>query len=177
MSLSEWLLKIKNDQLIFLSVCIIATITLFLSMVQNIHFWYMTPIVPFLAIISCSGLMKLWKNQGKTLKIFIVLFCLTNLTIRFIKIKNHQEAPMLIEQTKQQIKKADKVIISSGYPNQDILLYFNFLNSNVDYQLKNNQINLGTNEILLAPKSNFKQNKNDYQIIWEDDDYLVLKGK
>jgi len=166
--------KLKSDHLLLLSACFIVPLGLFFCLVHSVNFWYLTPLLPFLAIVSTWSLMKVWESKYLIGKILIVVFCLFSLIFRFDKISKIDEKPIIVKQIEANNHNTTNLIILDVPPTQDVLLYLNFNYGQVKYNTPISEALFPNNHVGLL-KENLHQVKGEHKIIAEDDQYVVVE--
>ena len=176
LKLSELWQKLMAAPLLLLSLCVIVPLGLFFCLVHSVNSWYLTPLLPFLAIISTWSVMKIWELDYRSAKIFIVLFCLFSLMYRVNKLTIDDEKPIIIQQIEANKYSNTNLIVINVPPTQDVLLYLNYNYGNVQYN-SIPSISPDLNEHVGILKKKLHQIKFPHTIIAEDDEYAVIKMK
>lgn len=166
--LKEEILKGKNNLLIF-SVIMFCTFSLFFTIVQNSHFWYMTPALPFVAIITAYGAEHLVHNYRWS--IYIILGILVVKSGQKVNSQlNTKGIPSVFIDHKDDIKNAS-FIQCIGNPSGDALLYLYHINKNIRFKGETNS------NVAWIRRSHWKKNQNKYKLLgtFHDGDQMLVE--
>ncbi len=169
--------RLRSDPLLLLSVLMLVPIGLFLSLVPNVHFWYMTPALPFLAILSSWSLLYFWQYNHQLLRLAIVLFCVANLAIRWQRLSEYPPRPAIFDQSRAALREASQISLYGKLPSQDLLLYINFENEHILYKKGSSKVELPAEAIGWISKNIPFRLPADYQKVAENVHFLVVKKK
>ncbi len=162
--------------LFLFSFCIISTTGLILSLSAESHFWYMTPAVPFIAILVAAGFEKLSKHYKPTVYVAIILSMVT-FTKKIYELSTPHSKPSFISSNQAIIEKADKISVYN-MGRQDYLLYLKFNNKNVT--ISRELTNLGTfpDELLVTNKETYENSpslKSTTTVHYDTGEVFILR--
>ena len=122
-------LKIRENELLLLSLCIIVTVSVILTFSQNKRPWYIAPMMPFVAIVTTTGIRYIWKyNYVKYVVSGLLLFTLIRQFIFVDSVK--KDRGYFVKQNRNLIENCHQFKIGQDLP-QDLKLYSYWYNKNV----------------------------------------------
>ncbi len=115
----KWL---HDRPILLLSLSVVLPVSVFACLGHNINYWYLTPMLPFLAILVSYVMEFIWQ-QNRIFKIGLVLFIVFNLVNRLYEMRklNH-ELPQLIQEIDDRYIFMSSLNVQAHLP-QDELLY------------------------------------------------------
>lgn len=173
-NVDNWLNAVRKDKLLLFSCCVIIVFALFFTFSHNINFWYLTPIIPFLAIFSLYGI-----NEFKTKKpaqIIVILFVAITLINRFIIINENNQSSKVFTENELIINKAKGINIIGKFPDQSLFMHLRIMNPNTKYVEK--KTTLETNELGYVEQAFYNKNKllfANREILAENNQYYLIR--
>lgn len=124
-------IKNKANTMTVFSICVVTPLIIVLTLASTKNFWYLAPTFMFIALITTKAILYLAGKWKKVKIVFVLLFLFT--------IARHcyylYDLPTLMHAafTNNEILKNKKVVVI-GRLKQDLLLYLNWLKTEINFQ-------------------------------------------
>ena len=162
-------LKYINTQKMFfavLSVCMSLPIILVINFSAKPYSWYLTPVWPFIAFLTAYGMIYMQK-KWRPFSIVWVLFILLNLVKHFDLINNKSEGlHNHLTRANPVLSKLSSIILLKS-PQENILLYLNWMNMGFETIRNKNLLNEHIGEIALVHKDDMSEQLQKLQSFGE----------
>lgn len=121
-------IRLKDNELLLLSLCLIVTISIILTLSQNKRPWYVAPMMPFVAIVTTAGIQYIRKNNY--VKFVVSGLLLFTMVRQFIYVDSvNRDRGYFMKQNKNRIERCNQFNIAQDLT-QDLKLYSYWYNKN-----------------------------------------------
>lgn len=171
----------KENRLPLLSLCMWLPLAIFLSMVTTAKWWYMAPVIPFIAVTTYYGVDWLQQRYVVVKYLFLVMLALT-LGKRYVDSLDDEPRRLVkaAEAYCPLVKSAEQVLFLDTLPRQDVLGHLYFCNPAALFKNAKSIEDLPRpeNSLVLVSKSYYDKNlKNSiyYKVILDDEYFVLLR--
>lgn len=174
---SSYTLKDNYNKLIVFSCCLSISMGVILSVSAEAHFWYMTPALPFIAIITVAGINRAVEHY-KDLVLVPAIILFFTFGRKIVDINSHGSYPSYLETNTSTLHEASR-ILTYDMNRQDYLLYLKFMNVKVEHTEDTTNFCNIPNELLMVSTAFYDKSaflKSKAKLLGRDENYCLLKS-